>query len=52
MGVRTFDKLVQHRELPAGVRIGRRLFWSTTVLEQWRADRFRQQMSWQPKRTK
>lgn len=47
VSVRTVDNLVKDRELPPGVRLGRSLFWCSSVIEGWFRQRFAAQRVWQ-----
>lgn len=48
ISVRTIENLVKANELPPGVRLGRYVFWTETVIAKWRRERFAAQERWNP----
>ncbi len=45
---RTQENLVQSRQFPPGVRVGRWCFWRMKVLKDWRGRQFAVQEAWRP----
>jgi len=43
---RTIDNMVSARKFPKGIRVGRRMFWTHTVVETWMTRRFGPQQAW------
>lgn len=48
ISIRTIENLVQAGELPAGVRIGRYVYWSESVVAKWHGRLFAEQLGWSP----
>jgi len=48
LSVRTLEGMVKSGELPAGVRVGRYLYWTAEVVKAWEEHRFGSQKSWRP----
>jgi len=48
LSVRTLEGMVKTGELPAGVRVGRYLYWTADVVKTWEEHRFGAQKSWRP----
>lgn len=48
VSARTVDNLVRAGELPEGVRIGRCVYWTESVVEKWHKLRFALQEGWAP----
>jgi len=46
--VRTLESLVATNEFPAGVRLGRCLFWAEETVEAWQQRLFAAQIKWRP----
>lgn len=47
---RGLEMLVARNEFPAGVRIGKRHYWSTEAIQGWKTRLFQQQETWTPGR--
>lgn len=45
---RTIENMVLSRQFPAGVRIGKFVFWSESAVTKWQVRIFGVQESWQP----
>lgn len=45
---RTIENMVLSRQFPPGVRIGKFVFWSESVVSKWKARIFGVQEGWQP----
>ena len=48
LSVRTLENIVKDGGLPAGVRVGRYLYWAAEVVTVWEEHRFGAQKSWRP----
>lgn len=48
VSVRLLDELVSSGRLPKGVRVGRRLYWTSQAVDAWRQRTFSQQLHWRP----
>ena len=48
VSVRLVDELVSSGRLPKGVRVGRRLYWTSQVVDAWRQRTFSNQLHWRP----
>ncbi len=48
ISVRTVENLVKAQELPPGVRVGRYVLWTETVIAKWHKERFAAQERWNP----
>jgi len=46
ISIRTIDNLVKAKEFPPGVRLGRCVYWSDTVVKKWRHELFAAQEKW------
>ena len=45
---RTIENMIASRQFPPGVRIGKFVFWSESVVSKWNARIFGVQEGWQP----
>jgi len=48
VSVRLLDDLVSKGSFPRGVRVGRRLYWTSQVVDAWRQRTFSHQLHWRP----
>lgn len=48
VSVRTIENLVKAGEFPAGVRIGRFVYWTDKIITVWQRQLFAAQDNWQP----
>ena len=48
VSVRTIENLVKAGEFPAGVRIGRFVYWTEKIITVWQRQLFAAQDNWQP----
>ena len=45
---RTLENMVKHSQFPAGVRVGKRIYWSELAVRKWQLMLFAGQEAWQP----
>jgi len=48
LSVRTLEGMVKSKALPAGVRVGRYLYWTAEVVSAWEQHQFGAQKAWRP----
>lgn len=48
ISTRTIENMVSAKQFPAGVRIGKFVFWTESVVEKWQSRVFGVQQGWQP----
>jgi predicted DNA-binding transcriptional regulator AlpA len=48
LSVRTLENMVKAREFPAGVRVGKFLYWTEEIVHIWQARKFDVQRAWRP----
>lgn len=48
LSTRTLENMVAAQDFPAGVRIGKFVYWSEAVVEKWLTRMFGVQKAWQP----
>lgn len=45
---RTLENMVKHSQFPAGVRVGKHVYWSELAVRKWQRLMFAGQEAWQP----
>lgn len=48
ISLRGLEMMIQRNEFPFGVRIGKRLYWTSDAIAAWQIRLFQQQNTWTP----